>query len=65
MSPKVINESLPTTAPSSNSGFSKGSLGLYVMIIIITSVIKKASITIVTQAVLMVQWDIRALMTKE
>ena len=31
----VIDESLPATAPSAHSGFSKGRLGLYVMIIII------------------------------
>ena len=32
---KVIDESLPATAPSAHSGFSKGKLGLHVMIIII------------------------------
>ena len=31
----VIDESLPATAPSAHSGFSKGRLGLHVMIIII------------------------------
>ena len=30
-----IDESLPATAPSAHSGFSKGRLGLHVMIIII------------------------------
>ena len=34
-SQKVIDESLPATAPSAHSGFSKGRLGLHVMIIII------------------------------
>ena len=33
--PKVIDESLPATAPSAHSGFRKGRLGLHVMIIII------------------------------
>ena len=32
---KVIDESLPATAPLAHSGFSKGRLGLHVMIIII------------------------------
>ena len=32
---KVIDESLPATAPSAHSGFGKGRLGLHVMIIII------------------------------
>ena len=32
---KVIDESLPATAPSTHSSFSKGRLGLHVMIIII------------------------------
>ena len=32
----VIDESLPVTAPPAHSGFSKGSLGLYGMVIIIT-----------------------------
>ena len=32
---KVIDESLPTTAPSAHSGFSKGRICLHVMIIII------------------------------
>ena len=31
---KVIEESLPATAPSAHSGLSKGRLGLHVMIII-------------------------------
>ena len=35
LGPKIIDESLPATAPSSHSGFSKSRLGLYVMIIII------------------------------
>ena len=34
-SKKVIDESLPATAPSALSGFSKGRLCLYVMMIII------------------------------
>ena len=32
---KIIDESLPATAPTAHSGFSKGRLGLDVMIIII------------------------------
>ena len=32
---KAIDESLPATAPSAHSGFSKGRLGIYVMTIII------------------------------
>ena len=32
---KVTDESLPATAPSAHSGFSKGRLGLHVMIIMI------------------------------
>ena len=53
---KVIDESLPETAPSPHSGFSKGSLGLYVIIVIIgTSVCdNNHSLTIVTQVVAMV-----------
>ena len=33
MSPKFIDESLPATAPSAHSGFSKGKLGIYVVLI--------------------------------
>ena len=52
-----MDESLPATAPSADSGFSKGSLGLYVIKIIIgTSVCdNKHSLTIVTQVVAMAQ----------
>ena len=39
---KVIDESLPATAPSAQSGFSKGRLGLDVMILIQTSVYVEA-----------------------
>ena len=57
---KVIDESLPATA---HSGFSKGSLGLYVIkIIIIASVFdNNHSLTIVTQVVEMAQRENRAL----
>ena len=34
LGPKIIDESLPVTAPSAHSGFSKGRQCLYVMIII-------------------------------
>ena len=41
MHQKVIEESLPATAPPGHSFFSKGRLGLYVIVIIIgTSVIR-------------------------
>ena len=65
MSPKVIDESLPATAPLAHSGFSKGSLGLYVIIIIIigTSVgDKKHSLTNGAQVEVMAQWDNRAIL---
>ena len=57
---KVIDKSLPATAPSAHSGFSEGSPGLYVIITIIiiigTSVCDdNHSLTIVTQVVAMVQ----------
>ena len=53
----VTDESLPATAPSAHSGFGKGSLGLYVIKIIIgTSVCdNNHSLTIVTQVVAMTQ----------
>ena len=53
---KVTDESLPATVPSAHSGFGKGSLGLYVIKIIIigTSVWdNNHSLTIVTQVVAM------------
>ena len=58
---KVIDESLPATAPSAHSGFSKGSLSLYVIIIIIIIIIETSvcdnnhSLTILTQVVAMAQ----------
>ena len=58
MSPKVLDKSLPATALSAHSGFSKGSLGLYVIIIIIgTSVCDNNQ-----HVVMMEQWVNRALL---
>ena len=58
-----MDESLPATAPSAHSGFSKGSLDFYVIKIIIgTSVCDdKYSLTIVTQVVAIAQRENRAL----
>ena len=61
---KVIDDiSLPAAAPSAHSVFSKGSLGLYVMIITIgTSVCdNNHSLTILTQVVAMAQRENRTL----
>ena len=60
-----MNESLPATASSTHSGFSKGSLGLFVMIVIIgTSVSdKNHSLAIIAQVVAMAQWENRTLLT--
>ena len=60
MSQKSYRQTLPVTAPSAHSDFSKGSLGLYVIIIIIvvvgTSVFdKNHSLTNRTQGVAMAQ----------
>ena len=54
-----IYESLPATAPPAHSGFSKGDLGLYVMIFIIgTSVCdKNDSRTIALPDMSMAQWE--------
>ena len=54
---KVTDESLPATAPSAHSGFGKGSLGLYVIKIIIgTSVCdNNHGLIIVTQVAAMAQ----------
>ena len=62
MSPKSYRR-MSATALSTHSGFSKGSLGLYVIKIIIgTSVYdNKHSLTIVTQVVAMAQRENRAL----
>ena len=59
MSTKFIDASLSATAPSAHSGFSKGSIGLYVIMMIIeTSVCdKNHSLTIKSQVVVMAQWD--------
>ena len=66
MHPKVIGESLPATVPSAHSGFSKGSLGLYVVIIIIrTSVCdQNHALSIRLQVVAMAKWENRALLTQ-
>ena len=66
MSPKVIDESLPSTAPSAHLGLSKASQGLYVIIVIIgTSVSdENHSLTFSTSQVrAMAQWDNHALLT--
>ena len=54
---------MPATAPSAYSGFSKGSLGTYVIKIIIGASVcdNKHSLTIVTQVVAMAQRENRAL----
>ena len=48
MSQKVKEESLPATAPPAHSGFSKGSLGLYAIIIMIGTFVcdKNNSLTV-------------------
>ena len=61
----MIDKSLPATAPSSHSGFSKGSPGPYVMMIITGTFVcdKNHSLTIESQIVAMAQWDDRAVFT--
>ena len=61
-----MDESLPATAPSAHPGFSKGSLGPHVTIIMIgTSVCNKNhSLTMISQVVAMTQWDNPALLTQ-
>ena len=58
-----MDESLPATVPSTHSGFRKGSLGLYVTVIIIVTFVcdNNHSLTIVTQVVAMTQRENRAL----
>ena len=49
MSPKIIDESLPATAPPDHLGFRKGSLSLYVITVIGTFVCdKNHSLTVTT-----------------
>ena len=62
---KSIDESLLARAPSAHSGFSKGSLVLYVIVIIIgTSVCDTDnSLTGPTQDVAMAQWEGCAVIT--
>ena len=63
MSPKSYRRSLPATAPSAYSGFRKGSLGLYVIQIIMGTSVRdnKHSLTIVSQVVTMAQRENRTL----
>ena len=53
-----MDELLPVTAPPAHSGFSKGSLSLYVIIIVIGTFVcdKSHSLTITTVVVAMAQW---------
>ena len=53
-----MDESLPATAPTAHSGFSKGNLGLHVIITIGTSVCDKShSLTISTSVIVMAQQE--------
>ena len=66
MSPKVIDESLLATATSADSGFNKGSLGPYVIIMLTGKAVygKTYSLTIKPLQVAMAQWENLALMIR-
>ena len=59
-----MDKSLPATAASAHSGFSKGTLGLYLIIIGTSICDQKYSLTIKAQVVAMALSDNRAQMTQ-